>query len=463
MLSIIPMPMLVFMGVVAVVWMVTLVPLVRRLDMSRFVGFAAWSMTLLSCASAVAYRLKIEAASSVLFAGGTTFMAVLFIAVILGAQRPKGDRRTWLVFAGCGYAVIEVLSLFVNGPFVPSLSMQTLSLVMLPGMLVLIYSSRATKQYLLGLTLRISNFVVYGSVLVGLFAPAIAYGNDYGDVRRYPIFGLEWRLAGLTPHQNLLSITAVIGLIVAFSIRARFRWLTALMSVLAIGMAESRNATMTVAIVLVVAWLLKGKSITVRLLPIIPVVVLTYNELAELLTADTAASGLTADVGTFNTRTVIWDSVIRHFADRPLLGWGPLAFQKEAMESPFPVLQFLNAHNQLLEGLAEGGILGLAFIGAFIAALVVIAVRHLREPLYPAIVITLLISMATEVFFTVHLYGLSYAAVPAFLSLMVIMSADAPSEAAPSEAGPAAAAQKSSLAQQRTPVGGLVRTGGTSP
>lgn len=421
-------PILILGGIAVLIWCALLAGRLSRSNYPRIMSVLIWVVTILSCASALAYRAKAEALSNALLLGGTALTAAAFIGVILGARVRVRGPAMWLVIFGCAYAVVQVVSMLLNGPFVPTVVSQILALTFMPGALLLIAGAQATREQLLRLALHISAFVVTASVILGVVAPALAYGHDYGDVRRFPVFGLEWRLAGITPHQNLLSMTALIAIIVAFGIKSRLRWLIAAVSLLAIGMAESRNAAVTLVIMVIIWWIFSARVRLVRLLALAPLtaVIFALGGPSALLTEEssTTAGGLTADVGTFNTRTTIWNAIWQHLPERPIFGWGPLAFQQSST-SPFPVLQFRSGHSQFMHALAEGGVVGFALTAAFVGTMAWIAIKHHRQPMYLALFVALAISMVTEAFFTVHLYGLSYAAIPAILSLLVFMSADA--------------------------------------
>jgi len=382
-----------------------------------------WLFTIFACLGAVLNRVGQVSLNVSIWNVVSPVFALFFAGVTVMMWRRPGAPNKALVMMGFAYFVAQLVSLLINGQAGVGYDNQVFSLVYIPGTLVLIRAVDATREQLLRLALHISLAVVYLSVIVGALAPGVGYGTDYGDVRRLPIFGLTYRLAGITPHQNLLSVTAVIAIILCVYMRARLWPLSVAVCLLAIGMAESRNAAITVVVLAVFAWLIAGKSLGAKLVLSVPLAVLGWLYLPSLFASEDAGI-LTADASNFNTRSEIWDSVIYHWDDRFLFGWGPLAFQERAA-TPFPSLRFLNAHNQLLQAIAEAGLIGLIAMAGFIVAMIAIAWRHRTEVIYPCLVLALVISMATEVFFTVHLYGLSYAAVPAMLSLAILMSADA--------------------------------------
>jgi O-antigen ligase len=381
----------------------------------RLLSLTAWIITIATAAESVLNRLGHE---SPVWNIASYLLAFFLAAILLARGRMVGAPNKLLAGGVFAYSGIQVMSLFMNHQ-VDGHLVQILGLVYLPGLFVLIRSSTASRDQILRLCLHISSAIVCGSVLLGILLPEWAYLPGADAARRLPVLGLKWRLAGLTPHQNLLGVTAVVCVILAFALRARLRYLMLIVSLVAIGMAESRNAALTLVLVAIVSWLLGGRRFASRAFMALPILGLTA---AGLIPSFSDTQGLGTGVDSLNGRTYIFELVLQHWFSRPVLGWGPLAFQTSA-GTPFSSSGYLNAHNQFFEALVEVGVLGVVCLGLIIAGIIRIGWTHRHQRVYPCLVLTLLVSMSTETFLTLHLYGLSYVLVPAFLMMASLMSA----------------------------------------
>jgi O-antigen ligase len=240
--------------------------------------------------------------------------------------------------------------------------------------------------------------------------------------RRFALFGLTERLAGITPHPNLLSATAAVAMLLSMHLR-RHAAFASVACVVTIALAESREGALGLVAALVIYWVYQRGPSGARLVVAVPAAI---GVLAAAIQASSdfasPASALTADASTLNSRTVIWHDALQFFAQKPTLGWGPFAFADDA-NTPFSRVFFLNAHNQFLQGLVEGGVIGLAAVTFLAITLISIGWRHRATPVYPALAAFTLLMMLTEVPFTIHLYGLSYVLVVAWLFLAVAAAA----------------------------------------
>lgn len=95
---------------------------------------------------------------------------------------------------------------------------------------------------------------------------------------------------------------------------------------------------------------------------------------------------------TIEGRFYIWKVSAAHLGERPLLGWGPGGFEPKFIEwetrywqaghgkdreRPFAQLQ-AHAHNEYLEAMVDGGILGLAGLLALLGSFLVFAFRNAK-------------------------------------------------------------------------------------
>lgn len=392
---------------------------------AKLLSLTVWSAALFGSALTLVRHTGTmgSLASTLLMAG--TFIVIFGFMVSAIAGAPKRAPNQGLVLLAVAITVTELIYLLAHSDGISENLPEVLALSFLPGIVIQVRSSGASKQHILRLAAHISAFVVWVSVILGFVAPSLAYGQGFSDHRRIPILGLTMRLEGVTPHPNFLAVTAVICIVLAWAVKLRHRTLTIIVALVAIGMAESRNALLTLAVVAVVAWACSGKSIIARLLLVSPLAVPLVLFGTEF---EGGGNALTSDIEN-NGRYRVWDMILAGFQNDPLSGWGPLAFQEES-GSPLLSAGLQHAHNQVLQSIAEGGLVGGALMVVLLLVLVQIALKHRYEAVYPSIVTICLMGIATEPYLTMHLYGLNYAVVPAFLMLAVMMSADAPGDPA---------------------------------
>ncbi|MGB7237161.1 MAG: O-antigen ligase family protein, partial [Rhodococcus sp. (in: high G+C Gram-positive bacteria)] len=381
-------------------------------------------MTFAGCGVALLQRSDVN--TGVLVLGLTGLFGAFLLAYGLLRWRQPGAPGKALVATGVTYFVIQMISYLLNDlDEVKLYHNQVMFMVAIPGMLLLIRADKSSREELLQLAYRVSAAVVYISVVLAVVAPTVAFGSRLGDERRWQVFGLENRLSGITPHQNLLAVTAIICILLALHLRSKWWPLTIFVCVVAIALSEARNAALTAIAVLVLYWLINGKLSPQRLVVAAAGGLLVYYLATNVLTGD--ASDLTAGVDNLNNRSEIWDAVTAAWGQHYFFGWGPTSFVVGS-GAPFSTLGYYNAHNQFFEAIAEGGLFGLLAMTVFLVVLAAIAWRNRHEALYICLLVAMLASSLTEVFFTVHQYGISYAAIPAFLVLIVFNAGTRPSE-----------------------------------
>lgn len=423
-MQVIPQGMEIPFALVALFWMGLVSYFVRRgnIDPMKLLAFNIWVTALCGSALTILRRVEPGGLSTTVLMGGTAIIMFTFLATAL-AGGGKGAPNKGLVIITLALTAVEVYFLSAHSAGIAASIPEVLALTFLPGIVIQIRNSGASRERLLRLSAYVTTFVVYGSVILGFVAPALAYSQGFADHRRIDILGLTWRLGGFTPHPNFLSVTALMCIVLVLALKLRFRGVTAIVCLLAIGLAESRNAMVTLVVVAAVAWVCKGKTFALRASVATPLSVALVMASGSL---ESDATALTSDIAT-NGRFRIWDLVVENFNNDPLNGFGPLAFQPES-GSPMLAAGLLHAHNQILQGIAEGGVLGGALTVALLFALLRIGIKHRREVIYPSMVVIFLLSVPTEPFLTLHLYGLNYAVLPAFLMFVVLMSADARSD-----------------------------------
>jgi hypothetical protein len=323
----------------------------------------------------------------------------------------------WVFFA------LQVISATANNQLF-GFNSKILTLILFPGLLTLIVGSGMSRDQMVRLAGTVSRWVVWVSLTLFLVVPgAVTHGN-----RRVPLPFLDQRIGGITPHPELLAITAAVMIFTSLWTRERIWGLHIAAAIVALVVSESRVSAGAILVALAVAGLLRRGSVTTRLVLATPVLAVVGfylwdhpNLWSTVEEQGTASTGIASGLYTLNNRTEVWRMVATN-ARSHIFGWGPAAFDDSAI-SPFAPTFYLNAHSQYYEGLAEGGWLGLACTLAIAFVLLRMVVTRRGGSLVGAACVFTLITMLTEVPFTLHLYGSSYTNVAACLLMLVTFGA----------------------------------------
>lgn len=388
----------------------------------RLLRVLIWAMTLSSSALVALSRLGFVRLSNQLLTAGGLLLGLIFVIVIAWGIGRAGPRWGAIEIVAWLYVVLMAVSLLANGS---PLNIDTVpvvaALTYLPGLAVLTRQSGATFEQVCRTVAGATTVVTYVSLAACLVFPDLAYAHRSGDERRIQVLGLVERASGLTPHPNLIAITAAIAAILAFGLRLRTWPITAAAALAMIGLAESRVAFASLVGALALGVVLRGSNRTLRFLLITPMYALGLYLFAPWY-AESAAT-LTSDVDSLNGRRPIWDLVLDTWQQRDILGFGPLAFSQWG-DSPFSRTPYSHAHNQFLQGLAEGGVFGLLLMVALVLALLRVAWRNRHGWIVPALTVPIVLQLGTETFFSAHIFGYNFAAIPALLLTVVFVSAD---------------------------------------
>jgi O-antigen ligase len=267
-------------------------------------------------------------------------MLPLLIAISLSRQpSPHGQALIWIP-----YAVAWLISNLVNGGLDITIAGGTASLFF--------FVSSALVLAFLPIEMRIGSkvskisfrAVIYGSLIVAIaipgraFAPWIVWPGGWWD-------GVD-RLQGLVPHPNILGWIAVLAVLFELFYAQRWFWRTMNISA-AIGvlaLTGSRTATIALVCGLALAILhVYGRRRNLARTAVIIGVLLVVANLLYFATTGAFRGD------TFNGRAVTWDSAFTAFATSPVIGVGPgVAFEEQSSY----------AHNQVLQTLAELGLVG---------------------------------------------------------------------------------------------------------
>jgi O-antigen ligase len=344
-----------------------------------------------------------------------TFSAVMVSLAVLLARLGQKDEVGW---RGAG-VLVGFLAYFatnsvLNAAFgtVRDLDYRVVYAVLLIGA---VYGTRAWTGRTMQLAVKSSLLIVMlASFAVAMIEPRVAV-TTYAHELRLPL--VPFRLWGLGNNANSFAAQGLLLLILTIEQPYRQPWLTAtsaVTSMAAILLAQSE--TIWVATALVVPSLLVYRGIGFRGVRHVsrPEPWLSAGEVALVLAASAAAAAFVlsrlATTGIeemilahsdemLNGRGRIWQVALQLFHDNALFGYGLTAWDEEfraEIGMPFA----FHAHNQFLQSLSVGGLLGLAGLMIYLGALGHAALRLARPTggAAPAMLVGLfLMRMVTEV------------------------------------------------------------------
>jgi exopolysaccharide production protein ExoQ len=205
----------------------------------------------------------------------------------------------------------------------------------------------------------------------------------------------EGTTTGFFEHKNILGLVAAVALLVnvarvATADRSRLVVLSTAFSAIALSLSGSRTSQFGTALALITIGF-----ITIRrhhqlvafalLAPMTALYALGMRAtggFAAILTASGKSSDLTG-------RTEIWSEVTRLIGERPIVGWGFLAYWRDAGfgegRSGFEEFGLRSAHSGYLEVGLGAGTLALALLVVTLITLLVRSYRRCAEPAPPAI------------------------------------------------------------------------------
>lgn len=424
MFSLVPSPFLLPLMATAVVWVLILGSAWSHPDRIQHVlPSTLWAVAVAGCTAPVAQRFGVEPVSQAIWTVGTPLLTVTLLAGVLAAVttvRHERPRMPLIVVGVLLTGAVQLLSAAYNDQLSGTFSVKLMGIPWLPAFAVLAWLTPLSRETLLRLALRISMAVTVGSLALAVVLPGVAFIDN----RRLPVPGIMGRLAGCTPHPNLLAITAGVALLLALGLRPR-RWQLGVAGcIVALVLAEPRGEVVALVAALVVYWIFSGPSMPVRILVGGGAMALAWPYLSGL--QDTLdGSSLGAGAATLNSRTIVWDMVLQAWPAARWLGWGPAAFS-DASGSPVSTSYFLHAHSQFYESIAEGGACGLLAVGVTTVGMVMIAARCRDRPLFPALATMIVLAMASEVPLSANLYGMSFAVLVAALLVVAMVAGTKP-------------------------------------
>jgi len=297
--------------------------------------------------------------AAVLIAQATAILALALAVTLLLASRVS--TRSGLLVAGALGLTVAISSLLGSeGMFVRSA-------FYLPIVLLGLSAATLTQERIMSLVRWACRAFVYGSLIAAVVRPSWAFHAAPGGIT---LLGRTDRLFGVGFHPNYLGFTAVLAVIVETSRpRSRF-WVGHVAAALVVvALAGSRTAWVALAAVVLIAALAYARRRSVG------VTVCAACGLV-LIPLYLAISTHGATVANLDNRTSIWDQTLSIWRTAPIFGVGPGLYRGTGSGTGSIVVD--QAHNQALQSLAEGGIVGVALFALVVLVLFRAALRDWR-------------------------------------------------------------------------------------
>jgi O-antigen ligase len=205
-----------------------------------------------------------------------------------------------------------------------------------------------------------TRLIVTVSLGAAVFAPTWAFIGKGAAGYERTIFGIP-RLVGLSPHPNALAEIAVTGLIleiVAGGAKLR-RLAFGTLAVSCVILAQSNTGYIAAFVGIVTIAVLRKPAYRRALVTAAVVLLALYIVKPEVIVPPSFRNS--DYVASVSGRTTIWKLSLVEWRRHPLTGYGPNVFSPAYLSSHFPPnLQATNGHDQLVQTLADSGLLGAA-------------------------------------------------------------------------------------------------------
>lgn len=304
----------------------------------------------------------------------TTWMLLLLYllavsAVVVGSQ--LGVPRPSRVDAGifllvCAYWLLGAVSNSLNGFPVARLSFFATPVI---------FAAALAFRPRYGDALRVLTYGALGvcaaSLLLAIYEPSVAFT----DPSRTAILFSD-RLAGIVSHPNGLGLIASLGVVLGWHARGLSRWLVTLPCLLTLVASDSRNAWFACGVALMM--LMAGSRLIGRRRgPVRARLLFALMLIAVGAFWARSQFGQTGNNATFDGRRTVWDFVLAHWRESPLIGHGPGVWTRLMAESQVGPT-FGQAHNQVLETLFTTGLAGMVILVALVALWTIKSLRAAR-------------------------------------------------------------------------------------
>ncbi|HZK75037.1 MAG TPA: O-antigen ligase family protein [Clostridia bacterium] len=423
----------------AVTWFVVLIldrPIRARLTPQLIVGALIWTMGASLLLPALIPRSSLNvgvpgelpSALPPNFVGVSHFVnAVFLVSLALGLayvsithlpRRP--GRSIWVtgLLLTCAFALSSVFGTVRSVDW---------KLVTWPLTITVVYLlPRVPLRWLVRQLQHLFMITVVGSLASWLLFPHWALSSAGAGPSSF--LDRSLRLQGLTLQANGLGQIALLGFLATYWLKeGRFRRISLGGCMLALVLSGSRTAILALPLCLACLWAYKARAN--RSIRMTSVVVLfgisaVGAAYAALAGFTGTGNGFTANLGSLNGRTQIWSLTIDEWRRSPLVGYGPTIWSPAyRLSHGVGNLTFAgHAHNQFIETLGQGGLVGLAALTAFLLALFAWAwrSRSVDQGLALSFGLVVLITMLTES--PLALAALPVSLYPVFAAVIVTMT-----------------------------------------
>ena len=181
------------------------------------------------------------------------------------------------------------------------------------------------------------------------------------------------RLAGLSYSPNHFGFVAATALVLfAFGPRSRLPlWVPGAVSLIAILLSGSRSSLIGLLAAGVIAFLVRGRKSVWWWVAGVGGIATSWLLLGQSLSN-------TKGIATLNGRQVIWDAVLASFPNHPIFGFGPGGWRTLVELNHLPAYA-VEGHNQVIDTLGKGGMIGLLSLAAWVSVAVWSALRKSGE------------------------------------------------------------------------------------
>lgn len=369
----------------------------------------------------VAYLTRLALAVFIppLRAPGLLDLLVVVAAVAVGVVTVRRTRPSRARLAAAGVAVLFWANPWLSG-LIHSQSASLAALAM-AGVAAVIIVAPPQIFSLVAIGIAAGFIVSVVSVLYGLLSAWGWVSGAFHSVGEYERItaGIP-ALKGIALHPNTLGAIAGATIVLALLFTAVPRrpgtWVIPAVCLVALLWSQSRSAllgtTAALGVLVAVRWRpqLRAVAVGVALVASLTPFVVTAP-LPRLLQLDGAANAV------FNGRPVAWLAGSFGFLRDPVLGYGPDAFTKPFWRGIDAYWQPLHAHNEVIEVLAQAGLVGFATLLALVLVAVVAA---LVRPWPQALAAVVLLSFTAVIAAVEVSLGLSYFPLSYLLPTLIV-------------------------------------------
>lgn len=374
-----------FALVTATVWLIALASL-RVVQRRRTFATLLWSLVLfypglfaVTAGRSIYYgetvTTEVSQGLSALTVLGAIGAMLLSIGIVASLSHRLPDRRLPLLVA----ALLSVGSLYLSDLAAGSI-WPAGSILITAAVVIAIYTLHESADVLVPRLRILLRCYVLSSLLAVLVAPSWALvPPEFG--------GRDWlpsRLIGLTSSTNYMALIAALSLIMECVNlnRSPFWRFYAVVAAGACVWAQGRTG-LAMAVLGLLALFMHSRSLhrglirlTYALVSVGLVLALAYLQLQNMIVEFFGRMNIqeftTGRVGAWE---LAWTEVLAH----PYFGGGSGFFSLEFWDTRNLPPYFANAHNQLLQSLAEGGVVGATAMVVFVSVLTAGCVRNVTE------------------------------------------------------------------------------------